>query len=67
MLETIREYGLEVLEALGDGDDARRAHAGYFMHLAEEAEPALKGPLLVAGWIGWSGSMTTYEQHCTGR
>ena len=47
MLETIREYGLEVLEALGDGDDARRAHAGYFMHLAEEAEPALKGPLLV--------------------
>jgi predicted ATPase/class 3 adenylate cyclase len=50
MLETICEYGLEVLEALGEGDAARGAHAGYFLQLAEEAEPELKGPLLVA-WL----------------
>jgi predicted ATPase/class 3 adenylate cyclase len=50
MLETIREYGLEVLEALGEGDAARGAHAGYFLQLAEESEPALKGPLLVS-WL----------------
>lgn len=50
MLETIREYGLETLVASGEGDAARQAHAGYFLHLAEEAEPALKGPLLV-DWL----------------
>jgi predicted ATPase len=50
MLETIREYGLETLEVQGEGDAARQAHADYFVHLAEEAEPALKGPLLV-DWL----------------
>jgi predicted ATPase/class 3 adenylate cyclase len=50
MLETIREYGLETLESLGEGDASRKAHADYFVHLAEEAEPALKGPLLV-DWL----------------
>ena len=50
MLETIREYGLEALTANGEGEDARQAHAGYFLSLAEEAEPALKGPLLVP-WL----------------
>jgi len=50
MLETIREYGVEVLTASGESNAARQAHAGYFLQLAEEAEPALKGPLLVA-WL----------------
>jgi predicted ATPase len=50
MLETIREYGVEALIASGEGDVARQAHADYFLHLAEEAEPELKGPLLVA-WL----------------
>ncbi len=50
MLETIREYGLEALTASGEGNSARQAHADYFLQLVEEAEPALKGPLLVA-WL----------------
>jgi predicted ATPase/class 3 adenylate cyclase len=50
MLETLREYGLEALTANGEEEDARQAHADYFLQLAEEAEPALKGPLLVA-WL----------------
>jgi len=50
MLETIREYGLEVLPTDGEGEVARQAHANYFLSLAEEAEPALKGPLLVV-WL----------------
>src|SRR6266851_2800249 len=50
MLETIREYGLEALTASGEGNSARQAHADYFLQLAEEAEPALKGPLL-AEWL----------------
>ena len=50
MLETIREYGLEALSASEEESAARQAHADYFLHLAEEAEPALKGPLLV-DWL----------------
>jgi predicted ATPase/class 3 adenylate cyclase len=50
MLETIREYGLEVLPTDGEGEVARQAHANYFLSFAEEAEPALKGPLLVV-WL----------------
>jgi predicted ATPase/class 3 adenylate cyclase len=43
MLETIREYGSEKLEALGEEDELRRRHEEYFLVLAEEAFPELKG------------------------
>ena len=36
MLETIREYGRERLEQSGESDSGRRAHAAYFLVLAEE-------------------------------
>jgi predicted ATPase/DNA-binding CsgD family transcriptional regulator len=41
MLETIREYGRECLEASGEREETRRAHASYYVALAEEAEPKL--------------------------
>jgi predicted ATPase/transcriptional regulator with XRE-family HTH domain len=44
MLETIREYALERLEESGATAQARQVHATYFLALAEEAEPALRGP-----------------------
>jgi tetratricopeptide (TPR) repeat protein len=44
MLETVREYAMERLEAAGEGPEARRAHAGWFRALAERAEPGLRGP-----------------------
>jgi predicted ATPase/DNA-binding CsgD family transcriptional regulator len=44
MLETIREYAMERLEASGEALVARRAHAGWFRSLAEHAEPGLRGP-----------------------
>lgn len=44
MLETVREYGLERLEASGETDAVRRRHAEYCMLLAEQAEPALRVP-----------------------
>jgi excisionase family DNA binding protein len=44
MLETVREYGLEQLQASGEAGPIRDAHAAYFLALAERAEPASKGP-----------------------
>jgi len=44
MLETIREFGLEVLEASGEMETTQHAHAAYYLALAEEAEPELAGP-----------------------
>jgi predicted ATPase len=38
MLETIREYALEKLDAAGETAVARRAHAAYFLVLAEEGD-----------------------------
>jgi predicted ATPase/DNA-binding CsgD family transcriptional regulator len=44
MLETIREYGLEVLASGGEAQATRAAHAAYYLALAEQAEPELNGP-----------------------
>jgi predicted ATPase/class 3 adenylate cyclase len=42
MLETIREYAAERLEASGEAKELRRRHADYFLALADEAEPHLR-------------------------
>jgi predicted ATPase/DNA-binding CsgD family transcriptional regulator len=44
MLETLREFGLECLKRQGELQAARRAHARYFLALAEQAELHLLGP-----------------------
>ncbi|HWC32978.1 MAG TPA: hypothetical protein VG709_07610, partial [Actinomycetota bacterium] len=44
MLETIREFGVERLEEIGEGDRVRERHALRFVALVEEAEPHLTGP-----------------------
>jgi len=44
MLETIREYGRERLDASGATADLARSHARYFLELAQDAEPHLTGP-----------------------
>jgi predicted ATPase len=41
MLETIREYALERLVATGEHGPLRQQHAGYYLRLAEQAEPEL--------------------------
>jgi predicted ATPase/class 3 adenylate cyclase len=43
MLETIREYAVDRLERSGEPEELRRRHAEYFLALAEEAEPHLRG------------------------
>ncbi len=43
MLETVREYALEKLQASGELNDVRQRHAKHFTALAERAEPQLTG------------------------
>jgi predicted ATPase len=43
MLETIREYAAELLDASGERESAARRHRDFFLALAEEAEPRLRG------------------------
>jgi predicted ATPase/DNA-binding CsgD family transcriptional regulator len=43
MLETIREYGWEAIDALGELEAVRQEHAAYYLSLAEEAEVHLFG------------------------
>ena len=50
MLQTIREFGLERLEAEDDPRTIERRHAATFLRLAEDAEPNLRGPQL-AQWL----------------
>jgi predicted ATPase len=50
MLETIREYGLECLATSGEMELTRRAHAAYYLAVAEEAVSQLGGPRQVE-WL----------------
>jgi len=50
MLATIREYGLEILASSGDMASTRRAHAHYYLRLAEDAEVEIGG-LQQAAWL----------------
>jgi tetratricopeptide (TPR) repeat protein len=43
MLETVHEYAREKLQESGEEQEIKRAHARYFLALAEEADPAMEG------------------------
>jgi len=49
MLETIREFAVEQLDASPEGDEVRQRHAEFFLTLAEEAFPHLRGN--PQGWL----------------
>jgi predicted ATPase len=51
MLETIREFALERLEAAGEAAQARRRHAEFFRDLASRAEPMLLGTAEQRAWM----------------
>ena len=44
MLETIREFGIEMLTECGELDVVQRRHAEHFLQLAEEASENIPGP-----------------------
>jgi len=51
MLETIREFALELLEEAGEAGETRRRHARFVRDLAERAEPLLLVPAERRNWI----------------
>ena len=53
MLETLREFGLEQLEASGEEDTIRRRHADFFLSIAEQTEARLES----AGQVEWINRM----------
>ena len=59
MLETIREYGLEKLEASGETALTRRAHAAYCLVLAEEGSTEQSG----ANGLQWLGRLTCEQDN----
>jgi predicted ATPase/class 3 adenylate cyclase len=50
MLETIRQYGQERLEASGEAQEIGRRHAGFFLELAERVAGGLQGRE-EQGWV----------------
>ncbi|GII62736.1 hypothetical protein Skr01_28210 [Sphaerisporangium krabiense] len=51
LLDTLRQYGLEWLDKLGETEDLRRRHRDYYLALAEQGEMAWSGPRQVY-WFG---------------
>ena len=49
LLETVREFAAEQLEASGERETPERQHAAYYLALAERAAPALEGPSKARG------------------
>jgi non-specific serine/threonine protein kinase len=53
MLETLRDFGRRRLHQRGDDREAHRRLAQWVLELAEQAEPALRGPDQ-ARWLRWA-------------
>src|SRR5437763_5923144 len=50
MLQTLREFALEMLVTTGELEATQQAHAAYYLSLAEQAEAELEGPRKVR-WL----------------
>jgi predicted ATPase len=61
MLETIRAFVAERLEARPDATDIHRRHADYYRALAERADRPLRG----AGWTEWAERLRAEEGNLT--
>jgi len=51
MLETIREFAAACLRDSGEQDELEQGHAGYFLELAERAEPNLRWSGTPGEWL----------------
>jgi predicted ATPase/DNA-binding CsgD family transcriptional regulator len=48
LLETIRTYAIDQLEAADELAEVRQRHAAYFVDFAEQVQPSLHGPAMAA-------------------
>ena len=64
MLETVREYARERLDASGEGDAVRRRHATFFLGFAEAADGSSSPPRTIAAT---AGSVWAMRQRLLGR
>ncbi len=51
LIDTLRDYGEEWLEKLGETDNLRRRHRDYYLQLAERGEHAWSGPRQVHWFV----------------
>jgi non-specific serine/threonine protein kinase len=51
MLESLREYAAELLEAAGEAEQIRHRHASYFIALAEQAEADMLEGRQLRAWL----------------
>ena len=58
MLETVRAYGLERLEASGEGEEIRGRYANYYVALAERATAGSQAAGRSRGWSASNASTT---------
>jgi tetratricopeptide (TPR) repeat protein len=61
LLETVRAYAADRLAEAGEADRAAAAHAGYFLDLAERAEPQLR----TADQLIWLDLLTAEHDNCS--
>lgn len=59
LLESIREFALERLDAGGESRGAKERHAEYFLGLARRADPLLRGPEQDA----WAARLTSDQDN----
>ena len=67
MLEPVRQYAREKLRESGEEDAVQERHAGFYLALAEEAEPEMSGPNQEAWLKSWRGSTPICEVPLLGR
>jgi predicted ATPase/DNA-binding SARP family transcriptional activator len=61
LLETVRAYAAERLAAAGEREAVGRAHAGYFVALAERAEPLLR----TRDQVPWMDRLSAEHDNCS--
>jgi predicted ATPase/DNA-binding SARP family transcriptional activator len=60
LLETVRAYAADRLAEAGEADRVRAAHAQFFVSLAEQGEPRLRG----AEQLPWLSRLTAEHDNC---
>jgi predicted ATPase len=53
LLESIREYASDRLQARGDGAETRQRHAAYYAELAEQARNEMRDGCWLDKWMRW--------------